>query len=266
MTGELVRYMEVMREETAAKERAAAEMDMARRIQFSMLPPGTDDLEDFSVSAFIEPAREVGGDFYDFGLLGPGRLFVCIADVSGKGVSAALFMMRAKTVIQSADKSASLARMMGELNNLLADRNDAMMFVTVFAAILNEATGECLYVNAGHNPPLVFDGANVRFLESPAEIAAGPVEGMSYTERSLPMEAGFGLLLYTDGVTEAQNADGAFYGEARLLETAKRLEGLSGEEIVEGLREDVEAFCGGAPQADDITILFVRPGDKPCGS
>ena len=203
-------------------------------------------------------AKEVGGDFYDFFFCGPNRLALVIADVSGKGVPAALFMMRAKVTIQSHLKSGlGIVEAVEKTNHRLSTHNDAGMFVTAWIGIVDLTTGELEYVNAGHNPPLLKRVAgSVEYLKARSGLALAAMDGVSYRRQSLTLGPGDGLLLYTDGVTEAQNGAGAFYGEERLIRTMRTLLGArDAETVIGGVQKDVEIFAGGTEQADDITFL-----------
>ena len=261
-------------EDLFARESRRVEEDlaMARAIQANALPsvfPPYPNLRDvIDIHALMRPAREVGGDFYDFFFTGPGKLALVIADVSGKGVPAALFMMRAKATLQGLLRSGlGLAEAVGRANRRLAEQNDANMFVTAWVGVVDLASGELEFVSAGHEPPLLkrADGS-VGFLEETAGPSLGMMDGAAYRTRTRTLAAGDGLLLYTDGVTEARNAAREFYGAERLAATLRGLLGAKDAGvIIDGIARDVDAFVGGTEQADDITLLAFRLVGSYCG-
>ena len=243
-------------------ERREKDLAMAKSIQTNALPsrfPPYPNLADrIDIFARMITAREVGGDFYDFYFAGSGKLALVIADVSGKGIPAALFMMRAKVTIQSHLKSGlGIVEAVGKANHRLTANNDANMFVTAWVGIVDLETGAVEYVNAGHNPPLVkrADGS-VAYLTAKSGPALAVTDGVEYRRQSLTLGPGDGLLLYTDGVTEATNRAGALYGEDRLLKTMRGLIGSrDAESLIDGILKSVGAFADGTEQADDITLL-----------
>ena len=254
-------------EDLFAREARRVEEDlaMARAIQTNALPsvfPPYPNLRDvIDIHAQMRSAREVGGDFYDFFFTGHGKLALVIADVSGKGTPAALFMMRAKATLQGLLRSGlGLAEAVGQANRRLAEQNDANMFVTAWIGVVDLADGAVEYVSAGHDSPLVkrADGS-VGYLAEDAGPSLGMIDGAEYRTRTLTLAAGDGLVLYTDGVTEARNAAREFYGAARLATALKGLLGAKGAGgVVDGIIRDVDAFVGGAEQADDITLLAFK--------
>ena len=261
-------------EDLFAREALRVEEDlaMARAIQANALPsvfPPYPNLRDvIDIRARMRPAREVGGDFYDFFFTGPGKLALVIADVSGKGIPAALFMMRAKATLQGLLRSGlGLAEAVGRANRRLAEQNDANMFVTAWIGVVDLASGALEFVSAGHEPPLLkrADGS-VGFLEEVAGPALGMMAGAAYRTRARTLAAGDGLVLYTDGVTEARNAAREFYGAERFAATLKGLIGAKDAgAVIDGIVKDVDAFAGGAEQADDITLLAFRLVGSYCG-
>ena len=254
-------------EDLFARESRRVEEDlaMARAIQANALPsvfPPYPNLRDvIDIHALMRPAREVGGDFYDFFFTGPGKLALVIADVSGKGVPAALFMMRAKATLQGLLRSGlDLAEAVSRANRRLAEQNDANMFVTAWVGVVDLASGALEFVSAGHEPPLLkhADGS-VGFLEETAGPSLGMMDGAAYRTQTRTLAAGDGLLLYTDGVTEARNAAHEFYGAERLAATFRGLLGAKDAgAVIDGIARDVDAFVGGTEQADDITLLAFR--------
>jgi len=235
------------------KEQRERDLSVAATIQMSYLPAVFPSEPDWRIFARMDPAREVGGDFYDFYRLPSGRLFLNISDVSGKGIPAAMFMMKAKSTIRAClFAHGDLAEAVAAANASLADNNEANMFVTSWFGSYDFATGELAYVNAGHNPPLVkrADGS-VEWIRGRRGLALAAMDGVRYFVERLRLGPGDSLLLYTDGVTEAMNPAGELYGEARLEAALKR----TGEKYVAGIRADLTAFAAGAEQSDDITLL-----------
>lgn len=247
------RKIDQMRAE--ADERQRKDMDMAARIQSSSLPTTFPQDEGYSFFAKMKPAREVGGDFFDIYQLLDGRIVFTIADVSGKGVPAALFMMKAKGTLKSAMfRCADPAAAVANANERLVVNNEAEMFVTSWIGVFDPAARTVDFVNAGHNPPLVkrADGS-VEFIRTRGGTALGVFPNCRYRPGRITLAPGDSLLLYTDGVTEAQDAHGGFYGEDRL----KRFLTGAGSDFVAGLFADLAAFADAAEQADDITALVL---------
>ena len=255
-----------------AETRMDAELATAKAIQESALPrifPPFPDIPKFDVYASMNAAREVGGDFYDFFLMGDctpyaGKLAFMVADVSGKGVPAALFMMKAKTQIRDyLESGMELGEAVENANQQLIDGNDAGMFVTAWIGVLDYATGRVDFVNAGHNPPLLWQReGGWRWLRE----KSGPVLGlfdMPYCAYSVDCHPGDTFLTYTDGVTEAFDVNDSLYGEERLLAVAEKGYCLHPRELLEAVRDDVASYAQGAVQSDDITILTLEVGVPP---
>lgn len=246
-----------------AAARIDKELEFAKTIQFSTLPcvfPPYPDRTDFDIYATMDTAKEVGGDFYDFYLLDENRLAFLIADVSGKGISAAMFMMKAKTLIKSyADKEGDVAQILTRANEDLYENNEAEMFVTCWMGILDCLTHTVHFANAGHNPPLVRrqDGRYEFFRSRPGFVLAG-MEGVKYQSGQFRLMPGDEIFLYTDGVTEATDARHRLYGEHRLQQVLNGLAGASARDICLAVKQDVDAFVGDAPQFDDMTMLSLR--------
>lgn len=263
MAEDIKQYVENLRRVTVEKERIAAELGVAKQIQASMLPsiftfvPKRDE---FSIFATMEPAKEVGGDFYDFYIIDGKQLAFVVADVSGKGVPAALFMVIAKTLIKNhALQGEAPAEILSRVNNQLCENNDAGMFVTVFMGMIELATGKMTYANAGHNQPLLrHRGKYEWFREKPNFVLAG-MEDMHYKDHELQLEPGDRLYLYTDGVTEALNPKQELFSDARLESCLNKAEEKPGDvhALLAGIREDIRVFADGAEQADDITMMSV---------
>ena len=261
--GRLRRLIEELNEALRTKQAFAflqQELEIARRMQLSVLPRVFPDRPDVSLASLIRPAREVGGDFYDYFPLADGRIGLVIADVSGKGVPAAFFMAICRTLLKvSARFIESPAEVLARVNHLLAAENEEMMFVTLFYAVLDPSSGELVYASGGHNSPALRSGEEVRLLAPPGGMALAVSEEVPFGEGRVRLQAGDLLFLYTDGITEAQDPQGTLFGEAALLATLARLPGgISAATCTAGVLEAVERFMAGAPQADDITCLAVR--------
>lgn len=262
----LTGMVQELREALITKTRLAGleqELQIAAQVQLSILPRNPPQDARVQLHCHIVPAREVGGDFYDYFFIDGEHLGFVIADVSGKGVPAALFMTITRTLLKAtAQFIADPTRCVGQLNDLLANENEQMMFVTLFYGVLHLPTGEVQYVNAGHNPPYLLraDGG-VEQLPRTKGMAVAVSEGFPYRSARVQLQPGELLLLYTDGVTEAFDADGQEYGEAR-LEQALRGACVSTDRhpirVAQALLADVHAFERGAPQADDITCMALR--------
>lgn len=257
---EINEYIQDLTAVTAEKERIGAELNVATQIQADMLPrifPAFPEREEFDVYATMNPAKEVGGDFYDFFLVDDDHLAVVIADVSGKGVPAALFMVIAKTLIKNhAQNQEAPGTVFTQTNEQLCEGNDAGLFVTGWMGVLEISTGKFVYVNAGHNPPLLKRaGGTFEWLKSrPGFVLAG-MEGVRYRENTLQLEPGDRLYLYTDGVTEATNSREELFGDERLQNALNEYMDLPVEQFLPKIKECIDAFVGGADQFDDITML-----------
>lgn len=245
--------------------RTQAELDVASSIQKDMLPcifPPFPDCAAFDIYATMEPAKEVGGDFYDFFLVDGGHLAVVIADVSGKGVPAALFMVIAKTLIKNhAQLGAPPSKVFETVNHQLCETNDANMFVTAFMGILELATGKFTFVNAGHNPPLISrEGKPYEWLRSDPGFVLAGLDDMTFEQQEIYLSPGDSLFLYTDGVTEALNPESQLYSDPRLEKffNSGVLDGKAVSEIPALVRKDIADFARGAEQADDITMLILQ--------
>jgi len=238
-------------------ERLTRELDVAARIQAQCLPRAFPEEEGIAFAAAMRPMREVGGDFYDVFRLPDGRIGMVVADVSDKGMGAALFMAIARTAVRStAMTTPDPGDCVRRVNAYLCEDNEEMLFVTLVYAILDPATGRIALCNAGHNPPAVIEpSGSVRLVQSTPQPALGVVEGATYGSSALQLAPDSRLVLYTDGVTEAMTADGAEFGEARLLETLAAAARDDAEPLVEHVFDTVEAFVDGAPRNDDITCM-----------
>ena len=245
------------REEDAQREK---DMAMARSIQRHALPsefPPYPELAPIvDLYAIMRAAKEVGGDFYDFGYIGGNRLSILIADVSGKGVPGAMFMMRAKSTLKSLIAAGRpLAETVTEVNARLCEGNSDGLFVTAWIGIVDLGDGTVEYVNAGHNPPLVkAAGGTIRWIEDEPDLPLAAMDSFVYGSRRMRLALGDMLVLYTDGVTEASDGHGGFSGEGR-LEAAVRAASGNAQSMCDGIRVSVDTFAGSTPQADDITVL-----------
>ncbi len=253
-------YIEELKVNTAARERIESELNIASKIQMGIIPNSFPKDERIDLHAWLKPAREVGGDFYDF-LLRDGRmLYFAIGDVSGKGVPAALMMSVTIAAFRSIAKlETDSAQMVSKINDTLCEGNGEAMFVTLFTGRLDLATGEMTYCNAGHNPAVVIDPqGNASFLKQKANLAIGLMEGFEYQAESITLNPGTRLVLYTDGVTEAERDDKSQYGNERLLQWASGQKCSSADEACADLYSDIKAFAGEALQNDDITIMTIK--------
>lgn len=243
------------------------ELQTARAIQASALPssfPPYPDIDDFDIHATMEPARKVGGDFYDFFLVDDHTLAILIADVSGKGIPAALFMMEAKSEIGGFLRAgASVSDAIESANVRLCRGNDTGMFVTVWAATLDYLTGRLTYVNAGHNPPLLLREGSCEWLRQRSGIFLGAMDMARYPSFTLLMREEDELLLYTDGVTEACDPQLAEYGAGRLEALVTGLDGVRPQQLTAAVMRDLRRWANGTEQSDDITILALQYGIGP---
>ncbi|MBQ9006214.1 MAG: SpoIIE family protein phosphatase [Atopobiaceae bacterium] len=247
-----------------AESRIDQELEYARAIQSSALPsvflpfPNHDE---FDIYALMRPAKVVGGDFFDFYFTDERHLAFLVADVSGKSIPGALFMMRAKAIIKSlADTGLPVERVFEEANNDLCSGNESNMFVTALMGVLDVETGHVWLVNAGHNPPALYlsEGDGYELLKLKRGLFLGCMEGVPYRVNELQLEHGDTLFLYTDGVVEANDASESLYGDERLVNALNALRGREPKDVCELLLEDVDGFVGAAEQFDDITMLALR--------
>lgn len=261
-------YVAAVTAVTAEKERIRSELTVAARLQADMLPDSgleLTDRRDFLLSARMNPAKEVGGDFYDFFMLDEDRLALVMADVSGKGVPAALFMVVARTLLRShIAKNESLAEAVTEVNDSLCANNKNGMFVTAWVGIITLSTGELRFVNAGHNAPLLKRGKKAyEYLMERSGLVLAGLEDMSYSQYKIVLHPGDGLFLYTDGVTEAHDAHKNLYGDARLRLKLNECPMETPNQMLETVWRDLLVFRGKAEQFDDITMLsFIYKGEN----
>ena len=256
-------YITQLSSVTAEKERIGAELDVAKHIQASILPcifPAFPERSEIDIYATMEPAKEVGGDFYDFFMVDDRHLAIVMADVSGKGVPAALFMVIGKTLIKDhTTPGADLGKVFTEVNQLLCESNSEELFITAFEGVLDLVTGEFVYVNAGHEMPFIckasgdFEPYKIRA----AFVLAG-MEGMKYRAGSMTLEPGDKIFQYTDGVTEAININNELYGMDRLGAILNKVKAGTPHDILPAVKKDIDSFVGEADQFDDITMLCLE--------
>jgi len=256
-------YIKEITEITAEKERIGTELALATRIQADMLPnifPAFPERPEFDIYASMDPAKEVGGDFYDFFLLDETHLGIVIADVSGKGIPAALFMMISKILVQNyAMTGRSPAEVLRAVNNQICSNNREEMFVTVWLGILDTVTGKITAANAGHEYPAVMqNGGRFELVKDKHGLVIGGMEGMSYKEYELTLTPGSKLFIYTDGVPEAVNAANEMFGKERMLAALNSEPQAAPEEVLRRVREAVDAFVKDAEQFDDLTMLCLE--------
>ncbi|MEF9938897.1 MAG: PP2C family protein-serine/threonine phosphatase [Clostridium sp.] len=263
MSSDIRNYMDDLSRVVSEKERIQTELNVATQIQADMLPgifPAFPQRPEFDIYATMNPAKEVGGDFYDFFLIDENHLAVVMADVSGKGVPAALFMVIAKTLIKNhAQNGEQPSEVFSHVNRQLCESNEAGLFVTAWMGIMEINTGRMTYVNAGHNPPLICrKDASFEYLKcKPGFVLAG-LDNMKYTQAELEFHQGDILYLYTDGVTEAEDVHQELYGEERLKYNLNMQKENSLEEMLRAVKIDIDNYASGVPQFDDITMLALQ--------
>lgn len=240
-----------------AAARIDKELEYAKQIQLSALPSNFPDTEDYTIYAQMIAAKEVGGDFYDFYSLDDKTVLFLAADVSGKGIPAAMFMMTAKTIIRDlAERGLSVDEIFTLANDKLCENNESGMFVTAWMGKIDLSTGMLSFANAGHNPPvIVHANGECEYLKSRTGFVLAGMEGMKYRANEITLNKGDRIFLYTDGVTEATDKNEALYGEERLIAYVDKNKDLGAEALLSGLKEDIDLFVGDAPQFDDITML-----------
>lgn len=263
MDGDLREYIRELSAVTAEKERIGAELNIANRIQSAMLPrifPPFPDRKEFDLHASMMPAKEVGGDFYDFFMVDEDHIALVMADVSGKGIPAALFMVISKVLIKtSVQAGLSPAETLRKVNSQLIDGNDTGMFVTVWLAIIDIRTGKGVAANAGHeHPAMKKNGGRYEMIKYKHSPAVSTIEGIEFAEHEFVLEPGESVFVYTDGVTEATNKDVELFGEKRLLEVLDRNRDAAPEILLPAVKEAIDEFVGSEPQFDDITMLCFR--------
>ncbi len=262
MQQSLSSYMDRLQRTTAAKQRIESEISIAREIQMGMVPktfPPFPERDDIDIYAILNPAKEIGGDLYDF-FIKDNTLFFAIGDVSGKGVPASLLMAVTRSHFRSvASTLKDPAAIIASMNKALSETNDSNMFVTFFTGMMDLGTGVVKYSNAGHNPPMILSpSGQVTRLNPDPNLPIGFFPDFKYTVGTFSLEAGSTLILYTDGLTEAENAEHELYGESRLMASAAAQKDKDAASTVAGLYSDAELHVNGADQSDDLTILVIK--------
>ena len=248
---------------TSEKEKFKTEFDVASQMQSNMLPKNFDELtknESFEIYAYMKPASEVGGDFYDYFKIDEDHVYFVIGDVSGKGIPSTLFMVKTMYLIENHTKfNEDLSQVIEKVNNLTYERNDEELFVTTWLGKLNLKTGKLSYVNAGHNQPLIKqDSNNFEYMKTHPNLVLGGMEGIKYNEHEINLNAGDMVFLYTDGVTEANDNYNGFYGQNRLKETINENKNKKLNDIINEITKDIDKFCNNSEQYDDITMLIIK--------
>ena len=261
------RYIEDITRITQEKERISTELELARKIQADMLPyiyPAFPDRSEFDIYGIMNPAKEVGGDFYDYFLIDDDHLGMVIADVSGKGVPAALFMMMSKILISNfAMMGGSPAEVLAHTNHTICQNNEEEMFVTAWLGILEISTGKIIAANAGHEYPIIRHGnGEFEILKDKHGFVLGGLEGMKYTDYEITLEKGSAIFLYTDGATEATNAHNELFGEKRLLRAVNDSHAVDPVELLGSVKNAISEFVGEADQFDDLTMLGIIYGSE----
>ena len=243
--------------QTNRDTRIKSELNVAKAIQYNVLPKELSDDNKDNIFGLMTPAKEIGGDFYDYFYIDKNHLALVVADVSGKGIPAALFMMKTESLIRSLTQSfkSDTSLIMSRSNISLCDNNHANIFVTCWLGIINLVTGELSYTNAGHNKIILIHDGNAEFLDSKPGVVLGAFEQSVYREVKINLSEGDKLILYTDGITEAHNKDNVLYGEKRLINFSNKYKNLAIRDFVKNLKNDVDEFSKDYVQFDDITIL-----------
>lgn len=260
MTADLKEHIKTLQQTTADKERIESELQIANKIQSSMLPrsfPPYPEIENLDLFATMDPAREVGGDYYDFFVLDNQKLCFSIGDVSGKGVPAALFMVIARTILKNqALQGGDLEKIFYQANNLLCSDNVEDMFVTVFMGIIDTKSGELEYINAGHNPPLMARrDKEYSFVDVNRNLVLGGLEDFHFKSEKVYLQPGDMFFIYTDGLTEAMNSTGEQFGEERTVAALNNVTRDDLKEMIAALKMSVEEFVQDTPPSDDLTML-----------
>ena len=258
-----LKHLTLVREALSNRDQLVAlshELDVARDMQASVLPRSFPSTDRYKTHGFMIPAKEVGGDFYDFFILGEDKIGVAIGDVSGKGIAAALFMMACRTLLRSrALEGGAPHQCLGYVNDLLSEDNESCMFVTLFYGVLDTRSGAFDYCNGGHNPPrVVHKDGQVIPLPTTRDVALGVLPGHAFNHDTLQLQADDTLFLYTDGVTEAEGPGSEEFGEERLDSLLARIEQAECEAVTSLILDHVREFAGENPQSDDITCVVLR--------
>ena len=254
MQDAIIGYIDSLEEKTAKEERMKAELSLAARIQSEALPKGGFMGKDFFLESFLKPAKEVGGDFYDYFMLDEYRLFFCIADVTGKGIPAALFMMRAKELIKSGVSACgSLPELAYTVNNELCSGNEENLFITAFFGVFDTKTGKLSYLRAGHEQPILLRNGETKHIGDESNCVLGVFEDTEFIPDEVELIKGDVLLMYTDGLNEGVNTENEEFGYERIEDTIR----ISKGDIAYTLFQALERFKGDAEQFDDVTMLVL---------
>ena len=261
---EQIKYIRQMQQEHTQLESIKGDLAIAREIQQAILPrifpPFPENEQQLDIAASMNAAKDVGGDFYDFFRIDDDRIGFAIADVSGKGIPAAIFMAVSRTLIRATGiRGGSPAECISYSNKLLSNESVDCMFVTVFYGIYTISTGEITYCNAGHNPPYILKpNGEIEPLPMSKDFIVGTIGDLVFHDNHMKLEPGETLVMFTDGVTEAMDVDFKEYGEERLEATLKKSAGLNSRQIIDAISADVTAYVGEAEQSDDITIFTLK--------
>lgn len=259
MQDQIVNYVNIIKKDAQDKEKINAELEIASKIQLEALPKATFDDQQASIRTYIKPAKEVGGDFYDYFYLDDHRLAVLISDVSGKGIPASLFMMKGKELIKSAVQSyKDFVDAINSVNNMLTKNNNELLFITSFIGVIDFEKNEITYINAGHEKPYIVSNNKVIKLEGESNVVLGVEEGYEFKKESHKFNKGDYLLMFTDGLNESINKDEEQFGYQRIEETIKGTSELGLEEVIKKLNDNLNSFTGNKEQFDDITMVLIK--------
>ena len=259
MQDQIVNYVDIIKKDAKDKEKINAELEIASKIQLEALPKAKFDDGETSIRTYIKPAKEVGGDFYDYFYLDDHRLAVLISDVSGKGIPASLFMMKGKELIKSAVQSyKDLVDAINSVNNMLTKNNNELLFITSFIGVIDFEKNEITYINAGHEKPYIVSNNKVIKLEGESNVVLGVEEDYKFKKESHKFNKGDYLLMFTDGLNESINKEEEEFGYQRIEETIKDTSGLDLEEVINKLNDNLNAFTGNKEQFDDITMVLIK--------
>ncbi|WP_299983577.1 SpoIIE family protein phosphatase [Desulfobacula sp.] len=267
MRQELSKNIQDLVKMTTARQKIESELNIAREIQLGMVPktfPSFPEYKEFDLYATLLPAKEIGGDLYDFFLIDKDHMCFTLGDVSDKGIPAALFMVVTRTLIRTLSENVySPSEMMFNINNILSADNPRSMFVTLIIGILNIKTGEIKYANGGHNPPIVLpNDKDVFYKEGTNEPLVGAMPGMSYSDNLLTLLPGESFFLYTDGVNEAMSPEAEQYSNQKLLSQVSKNRDKSANEVIESVLISIQEHSKTAPQSDDIAMLMIKFNGK----
>ncbi len=255
----IINYVDIIHQEAKEKERTNAELNVASKIQLDSLPNRTFDDSQASIRAYIKPAKEVGGDFYDYFYLDDHRLALIVADVSGKGIPASLFMMKGKELIKSAVQSSkSLVDSISSVNKILAKNNNELLFITSFIGVIDFKKNKINYVNAGHEKPYLVSNNKVIKLDGVSNVVLGVEENHVYVEESHEFKEGDYILMFTDGLNESINKNNEEFGYARIEEALQDSSALPLDEVINRINTSFESFTNSKEQFDDVTMLLVK--------